>query len=298
MTNRLATIAISLCIACTWAAPAGAATMTPAQQAPSTAASRWHDEYRPAEPWNIAPTYGDSIDVAGPFHFGYSDPNDLVGVVYVQFYDNPPHCNHPLEDGSMYPGLYSTDELWSGKESDYFFYFDPIGGYFDTPLEPDSEYCYTIQSVNAFGESSGIDGPYEFTTESSYTFDDDNQLFRFDDSGYDVDFRGGDDEGTFGGGDDDVRGGTGDDTLESGGGNDVLIGGPGDDVLDGGPGNDELTAGAGRNRLRGGSGNDRINAANGRRDRVNCGAGRDRVVADARDVVAGNCEAVSRRHRR
>ena len=34
--------------------------------------------------------------------------------------------------------------------------------------------------------------------------------------------------------------------------------------------------------------------ADGRRDRVRCGPGRDRVVADRKDRVAGDCERLSR----
>ena len=51
--------------------------------------------------------------------------------------------------------------------------------------------------------------------------------------------------------------------------------------------------GPGRNRLRGGRGNDRLSAANGKRDLVNCGAGRDRARVDAFDLVRG-CERVRR----
>src|SRR5919106_1494103 len=37
-------------------------------------------------------------------------------------------------------------------------------------------------------------------------------------------------------------------------------------------------------------GNDRINVSGGRADRVSCGAGFDRVIADPRDHIAANCE--------
>lgn len=77
-------------------------------------------------------------------------------------------------------------------------------------------------------------------------------------------------------------------------GNDRLFGNAGNDLLVGGPGRDRLRAGAGRNRLRGGLGNDRLNAVNGRRDRVNCGRGRDRARVDSIDRVRG-CEHVRRR---
>jgi len=43
-----------------------------------------------------------------------------------------------------------------------------------------------------------------------------------------------------------------------------------------------------------GSGDDRVLSLNGRRDVVRCGAGRDRVVADRFDAIAGSCERVVR----
>jgi Ca2+-binding RTX toxin-like protein len=111
------------------------------------------------------------------------------------------------------------------------------------------------------------------------------------------------DDCLFGGvGSDRLIGAEGDDRLlgdDSGGGvpgNDRLIGNAGNDLLMGGPGRDRLSGGAGRNRLLGGSGNDRLRAVNGRRDRVNCGRGRDRARVDSFDRVRG-CERVRRRAR-
>ena len=46
--------------------------------------------------------------------------------------------------------------------------------------------------------------------------------------------------------------------------------------------------------LSGGRGRDRIRARDGLRDRINCGRGVDTVTADRNDVVASNCEHVSR----
>lgn len=74
------------------------------------------------------------------------------------------------------------------------------------------------------------------------------------------------------------------DRLFGRGGADVLRGLGGADRLDGGPGADRLDAGAG---------NDTILAKDGTRDRVSCGAGRDAVTADRKDVLAG-CEVVRR----
>ena len=109
-------------------------------------------------------------------------------------------------------------------------------------------------------------------------------------------------------GDDRIAGLAGGDTLEGAVGNDILSGGPGADALAGGPGTDRLTGGAGadrlidvagsyaeaglaakRNDLAGGGGRDRVDTANGHRDIVHCGAGRDVAVADRKDTLAG-CE--------
>ncbi len=100
-------------------------------------------------------------------------------------------------------------------------------------------------------------------------------------------------------------GGRGNDTLLGRGGNDTLLGGAGRDALNGGPGGDTLSGGAGADRInavhrRGrdavaaGGGNDVVRAVDGAFDRISCGTGRDRVLADGRDAVAGDCEAVRR----
>ena len=47
--------------------------------------------------------------------------------------------------------------------------------------------------------------------------------------------------------------------------------------------------------ISGGAGNDTITARDGKRDRISCGSGRDKVTADKRDRVAKNCERVSRK---
>ena len=110
---------------------------------------------------------------------------------------------------------------------------------------------------------------------------------------------------------DTLRGGTGADTLFGGIGNDVLDGGSDKDVLNGGPGNDNLKGGTGddrvngqggndrldggrgRDQLNGGAGRDTIAAADGQRDTVRCGAGRDSARVDGFDRVSG-CESVRR----
>ncbi len=89
-----------------------------------------------------------------------------------------------------------------------------------------------------------------------------------------------------------LAGGGFDDVILGMGGNDTIPGGGGDDRLEGGTGNDVITGGAGADRLFGGPGSDTIYAADGERDTIDCGAGRDRVVADSFDKVV-NCEVVA-----
>lgn len=108
-------------------------------------------------------------------------------------------------------------------------------------------------------------------------------------------------------GNDDLRGGHGPDILSMDGSGALrppssrLSGGRGDDrlysgssatsVLLGGPGDDLLNGGEGRDRFSGGSGADRLLARDRHTDgAVDCGAGRDRVVADRSDRLRG-CES-------
>ena len=58
-----------------------------------------------------------------------------------------------------------------------------------------------------------------------------------------------------------------------------------------------LVGGPGRNRYEGGMGSDSINSANGVRELVDCGFGRDFVKADPRDRLSG-CEKVKRVRRK
>jgi Ca2+-binding RTX toxin-like protein len=85
------------------------------------------------------------------------------------------------------------------------------------------------------------------------------------------------------------------DVLYGLGGADTILGLAGNDLLDGGAGNDTLVGGPGRDTLFGRSGNDVMSVRDGQRDRVSCGPGRDRVIADRNDVVAHDCEHVVRR---
>ncbi len=95
-------------------------------------------------------------------------------------------------------------------------------------------------------------------------------------------------------GDDILYGRAGADALFGDAGKDRLFGGPGGDTLLGGAGNDRLNGGAGADILIGGAGNDVIRARDGVRDRISCGPGRDRVIADEIDQVGGDCEVVER----
>jgi hypothetical protein len=98
-------------------------------------------------------------------------------------------------------------------------------------------------------------------------------------------------------------GGMGGRDLDGSGKHDVLLGGPngdtlrghgGNDRLEGRGGNDTLFGGHGRDVLLGGPGDDRILARDGDPDSITCGPGRDSVVADKVDQVAGDCQQVDR----
>ena len=88
--------------------------------------------------------------------------------------------------------------------------------------------------------------------------------------------------------------------LSGGPERDVLIGGAGNDNLEGNSGNDRLYGGPGRDDLDGDeegvgpeapTGHDYLSAADGRRDIVRCGPGRDTARVDRFDRVIG-CERV------
>jgi Ca2+-binding RTX toxin-like protein len=89
--------------------------------------------------------------------------------------------------------------------------------------------------------------------------------------------------------------------IFGGPGNDDVSGGRYADLVNGEAGDDQVTGGQGRDTLVGESGNDTmlsddriIPGARRVRDKVGCGAGRDRVFADRLDRLAG-CEKVRRR---
>ncbi|MDX8151337.1 hypothetical protein SK069_07030 [Patulibacter brassicae] len=94
-----------------------------------------------------------------------------------------------------------------------------------------------------------------------------------------------------------IRGTNGNDVIYGNGGNDRLYGRGGNDTIYGGGGNDRIDAGSGRRGkpigvLVGGAGNDTIISRNRVVDIVSCGPGRDTVVADRIDRIAGDCETV------
>ena len=97
------------------------------------------------------------------------------------------------------------------------------------------------------------------------------------------------------GGNDRVSGSRGRDRINGGSGNDRIAGGSSNDRISGDRGNDRLNGNSGGDRIKGNSGRDRITSRDNSRDRVNCGTGRDTVIADRRDRVARNCERVRRR---
>lgn len=90
----------------------------------------------------------------------------------------------------------------------------------------------------------------------------------------------------------DIDGGAGDDYLEGGKNHDVITGGPGRDTIYG----DDTDGSCNSNYVESCVlyGNDEIHSRDGEADQIDCGAGTDRVIADAADVVAPNCETVER----
>lgn len=121
----------------------------------------------------------------------------------------------------------------------------------------------------------------------------------------------------FGGnGNDNLVGYSGNDRLQGEAGNDGLVGSTGDDLLYGGMGDDRLVGGKGKDKLYGGlgkdsiwvtnlsdrvgdyvdagHGNDSIKSADGYEDKIVCGDGTDKVIADQFDDIDKDCEKVTR----
>ena len=69
------------------------------------------------------------------------------------------------------------------------------------------------------------------------------------------------------------------------------------DILHGLGGDDRIAGRGGNDDLFGGPGDDSLLARDGRTDHLDCGPGRDSVVADRIDRVSRSCERVSRRRK-
>jgi hypothetical protein len=92
-------------------------------------------------------------------------------------------------------------------------------------------------------------------------------------------------------GQDHIKGGGGNDRIDGGDGNDTIDGGVGNDTVKGGNGNDTIKGGSGNDKASGGEGNDTIDVRDGKAgDIVQCGTGRDKVIADKKDRVSADCE--------
>jgi Ca2+-binding RTX toxin-like protein len=85
-----------------------------------------------------------------------------------------------------------------------------------------------------------------------------------------------------------LDGGAGDDELIGSRDGEILSGGTGRNVLKGRAGNDDLYA-PGKSTYDAGPGDDYVGSRNRKRDRIDCGRGRDKVYADKGDLLR-NCE--------
>jgi RTX calcium-binding nonapeptide repeat (4 copies) len=88
-----------------------------------------------------------------------------------------------------------------------------------------------------------------------------------------------------------LAGEDGDDEIRGLGGSDEIFHGSGDDVIYGGDGDDLVFPDKGNDVIYGGDGNDVLDSHDdGQRDKLYCGAGRDKYVADKNDYVSKSCE--------
>lgn len=93
-------------------------------------------------------------------------------------------------------------------------------------------------------------------------------------------------------GNDKVSGGADDDKVTGGAGDDNASGGSGDDTLKTNGGNDVINPGAGADTVIAGGGADEIDTADGDKDVVDCGTGKDTAHVDGIDKVDANCNTV------
>jgi CSLREA domain-containing protein len=95
-------------------------------------------------------------------------------------------------------------------------------------------------------------------------------------------------------GDDRVFGGPGSDPKVTGGaGDDFVKGGDGDDFVKGDGGNDSILPGGGQDFVHAGGGADTINSADGVKDQIICGTGKDVANVDDIDDVDKDCNTVN-----
>ena len=90
-----------------------------------------------------------------------------------------------------------------------------------------------------------------------------------------------------------LYGGDGDDTIRGLGGSDEISHGYGDDVVYGGDGDDHVWPDSGNDVIYGGDGNDDLDSHDDGGDKLYCGAGRDKYIADKNDYVDSSCETNS-----
>ena len=95
-------------------------------------------------------------------------------------------------------------------------------------------------------------------------------------------------------GDDTLSGTASSDELLGLSGDDKISGLDGDDRIEGNAGADTIDPGAGIDSVDSGAGDDTILARDGAADRIACGDGIDKVVADANDVLESACETVEK----
>src|SRR4051812_24174799 len=97
-----------------------------------------------------------------------------------------------------------------------------------------------------------------------------------------------------GAGADTLVGGAGNERLDGNNGADLLVGGDGNDTLNGGNGDDRLSGGAGADALSGGNDADALDARDPATDSaLSCGAGADKLSADAADPATTDCEVIA-----
>lgn len=82
----------------------------------------------------------------------------------------------------------------------------------------------------------------------------------------------------------------GDDDIRGRGGRDEMRGDRGQDTMHGGYEPDRMFGGTGRDYIEGGNGNDTIRIADGVKDSIDCGLGRDTAIVDDADIAQATVE--------